>query len=82
MASLSFIEMKLKKLICASLVILAVVNAIISIFYYFRVIIAMYFRSSEREEVTVPGYFNFVLGLAALVTIIIGVYPAFISNLI
>jgi len=65
-----------------TLVILAVVNAIISIFYYFRVIIAMYFRSSEREEVTVPGYFNFVLGLAALVTIVIGVYPAFISNLI
>jgi NADH-quinone oxidoreductase subunit N len=65
-----------------TMVILAVVNAIISIFYYFRVIIAMYFRSSEREEVTVPGYFNFVLGLAALVTIVIGVYPAFISNLI
>jgi len=42
----------------------------------------MYFRNSEREEVTVPGYFNFVLGLAALVTIVIGVYPAFISNLI
>ena len=65
-----------------TLVILAVVNAIISIFYYFRVIIAMYFRSSERDEVSVPAYFSFVLGLAALVTIAIGVYPAFISNLI
>jgi NADH-quinone oxidoreductase subunit N len=65
-----------------TLVILAVVNAIISIFYYFRVIIAMYFRSSERAELIVPGYFNFVLGLAALITIIIGIYPGFISNLI
>ncbi|MGZ3750914.1 MAG: NADH-quinone oxidoreductase subunit N [Mucilaginibacter sp.] len=65
-----------------TLVILAVVNAIISIFYYFKVIIAMYFRSSERDELTVPGYFNFVLGLAALVTIIIGVCPGFIANLI
>jgi NADH-quinone oxidoreductase subunit N len=65
-----------------TLVILAVVNAIISIFYYFRVIIAMYFRSTEREEVVVPGYFNFVLGLAALITIVVGVYPGFISNLI
>jgi NADH-quinone oxidoreductase subunit N len=46
------------------------------------VIIAMYFRSSERDEVTVPGYFNFVLGLAALVTIIIGVCPGIITNLI
>jgi NADH-quinone oxidoreductase subunit N len=58
------------------------VNAIISIFYYFRVIIAMYFRSSERDEVTVPGYFSFVLGLAALITIVIGVCPGFIANLI
>jgi NADH-quinone oxidoreductase subunit N len=66
----------------STLVILAVVNAIISIFYYFRVIIAMYFRSSERAELIVPGYFNFVLGLAALITIIIGIYPGFISNLI
>jgi NADH-quinone oxidoreductase subunit N len=65
-----------------TLVILAVINAIISIFYYFRVIIAMYFRDSEREELTVPGYFNFVLGLAALITIVVGVYPGFITNLI
>lgn len=65
-----------------TMVILAVVNAIISIFYYFRVIIAMYFRSSEREELTVPGYFTFVLGLSAILTIAIGVYPGFIANLI
>jgi NADH-quinone oxidoreductase subunit N len=65
-----------------TLVLLAVVNAIISIFYYFRVIVAMYFRGGEREEVTVPAYFSFVLGISALVTVIIGVYPGFIANLI
>ncbi|MEO6852150.1 MAG: NADH-quinone oxidoreductase subunit N [Mucilaginibacter sp.] len=64
------------------LVILAVVNAIISIFYYFRVIIAMYFRNSEQAELEVPAYFNFVLGLAAVITIVIGVCPGFIANLI
>ncbi|HWD88876.1 MAG TPA: NADH-quinone oxidoreductase subunit N [Mucilaginibacter sp.] len=65
-----------------TMVILAVINAIISIFYYFRVIIAMYFRSSEREEVLVPGYFNFVLGLSALLTILIGICPGYIANLL
>jgi NADH-quinone oxidoreductase subunit N len=64
------------------LAIIAVVNAIISIFYYFRVIIAMYFRTAERAEVVVPSYYMFVLGLSALATIIIGVYPGFIANLI
>jgi len=66
----------------STMVILAVINAIISIFYYFRVIIAMYFRSSEREQLAVPGYFSFVLGLAALLTIAIGVYPGLLANLI
>jgi NADH-quinone oxidoreductase subunit N len=64
------------------LVIVAVVNAIISIFYYFRIIIAMYFRSAERAQVEVPIYYKFVLGFSAIVTIVIGVYPAFISGLI
>jgi NADH-quinone oxidoreductase subunit N len=64
------------------LVIVAVVNAIISIFYYFRIIIAMYFRSAERAQVEVPVYYKFVLGFSAIVTIVIGVYPAFISGLI
>src|SRR5476651_2402627 len=64
------------------LVIIAVINAIISIFYYFRVIIAMYFNTADRVEVVVPGYYKFVLGLSALVTIIIGIYPVLISGLI
>lgn len=64
------------------LVILAVVNAIISIFYYFRVIVAMYFRDAERAELTIPVYYKLVLGFSALVTILIGVYPDFISQLI
>lgn len=64
------------------LVVVAVINAIISIYYYFRVIVAMYFYSAEHEEVAVPAYFTFVLGFSALVTILIGVYPAFLTSLI
>lgn len=64
------------------LVILAVINAIISIFYYFRVIIAMYFRDTDREEVAIPAYYKFVLGVSALATIFIGIFPAFIAKLL
>jgi NADH-quinone oxidoreductase subunit N len=64
------------------LVVLAVINAIISIFYYFRVIVAMYFNTAETSEVQIPAYYKFVLGLSALITILIGIYPTFISNLI
>jgi NADH-quinone oxidoreductase subunit N len=64
------------------LTVLAVLNAVIGIFYYFRVIIAMYFRDTERNQLVVSGYFKFVLALSAAVTIILGVYPGFITDLI
>ncbi len=64
------------------MVILAVVNAIISIFYYFRVIVAMYFRDADRAEVTVPVYYKLVLGLSAVLTILVGIYPGLISSII
>src|SRR6202012_4733260 len=64
------------------LVILAVINAIISIFYYFRVIVAMYFNTAETNEVQIPAYYNFVLGISAVITILIGIYPSAISYLI
>lgn len=64
------------------LVVFAVLNAIIGIFYYFRVIVAMYFKPEDRKELSVPIYFKIVLGFSALVTIVLGVYPDFIAGLI
>jgi NADH-quinone oxidoreductase subunit N len=63
------------------LVVLAVLNSIIGIFFYLRVIVAMYFRSAERNQIQSSSYFNFVLGFSALITIIVGIYPGLISNL-
>jgi NADH-quinone oxidoreductase subunit N len=64
------------------LAVVAVVNAIISIFYYLRVIVAMYFRGADREQIVVPPYYVFVLGLSALATLVIGVYPHLIDSLL
>lgn len=64
------------------LVILAVVNAAMGIFYYFRVIVAMYFRPIDRDVVTVSGPYRAVFFLAALITLLLGVYPAWFTGLI
>ena len=63
------------------LIILAVINAIIGIFYYFKVIIAMYFKEAERKELTTTGYYQFVLSLSVIATIILGIYPSLITDL-
>jgi NADH-quinone oxidoreductase subunit N len=63
------------------LVILAVVNSIISIFYYFRVISAMYFKEGQSKQISLSVYYKVVLGLSLLITLILGIYPGFITNL-
>lgn len=63
------------------LVILAVINAAIGVYYYFRVIIAMYFKEAELNEVVVPGNFKVVLAVSLIATILLGVYPAIVPTL-
>jgi NADH-quinone oxidoreductase subunit N len=63
------------------LIVLAVINAIIGIFYYFKVIVAMYFKDADAKELTSTGYYKLVLSLSVIATIILGVYPSLISDL-
>ncbi|MDF3079079.1 MAG: NADH-quinone oxidoreductase subunit [Sphingobacteriaceae bacterium] len=63
------------------LVVLAVINAAVGVYYYFKVIIAMYFKEGQQSEVLVPGNFKIVLALSLLATIIIGLYPAVVPTM-
>jgi NADH-quinone oxidoreductase subunit N len=62
------------------LVVLAVINAVIGIFYYLRVVVAMYFKDSDQHAVSSTPLFSFVLAFSALVTIVLGIYPGLISD--
>lgn len=64
------------------LVVLAAINAAIGIFYYFRVIIAMYFRPLDRDQIMVSSHYQTVLWAAVVVTLLLGVYPAWVAALI
>ncbi|MCK7559567.1 NADH-quinone oxidoreductase subunit N [Chitinophaga sedimenti] len=57
------------------LVILAVLCAAISVYYYFRVITAMYFKAGTPQVAEVSGGFKAALVLAVIVVIVLGVYP-------
>ncbi|WP_149914784.1 NADH-quinone oxidoreductase subunit N [Sphingobacterium cavernae] len=66
------------------LLVLAVVNAAIGIYYYLRVVVHMYFYPSIEgdDTVAVPTSFNIVLLVTLLLTILIGVYPDCIISLL
>lgn len=66
------------------LLLLAVVNAAIGIFYYLRVVVHMYFKTSDDAGITLafPLNFKIVLVITALLTLLIGVYPECIIGLL
>ena len=57
------------------LVILAVLMAAISVYYYFRVIQAMYFKEGDAQVMEVSSGFKWVISLVAALVILLGVFP-------
>jgi NADH-quinone oxidoreductase subunit N len=66
------------------LVLIAIVNAIIGIYYYFKVIIAMYFKESPSNEVLAPAMsflYKIVLIICGVLTVQLGLFPDLIYGL-
>jgi len=63
-------------------VIAAVINSIISIGYYFKLIVAMYTKDAEEEKKATPFAFYAVAVLAIVLNLIIGLYPTLIMQLL
>jgi NADH-quinone oxidoreductase subunit N len=64
------------------LVAFAILNALVGFYYYFKVIVAMYFKDGAETELSAPIQYKVVLVISVIVTILLGVYPAVILNLI
>ncbi|MDE3144760.1 MAG: NADH-quinone oxidoreductase subunit N [Bacteroidota bacterium] len=58
------------------LVIVAVLFAAVSVYYYFRVIQAMYFKDGDAETSEINNRFKFVLVVLAVLIILIGINPS------
>lgn len=58
-----------------AIVIIAVVNSIISVGYYFKLILAMYTKESTEEKQAVPFAYTAVAVVAILLNILLGIFP-------
>jgi NADH-quinone oxidoreductase subunit N len=63
-------------------VIAAVINSIISIGYYFKLILAMYTKDATEEKQETPFAFYAVAVLAIVMNLVIGLYPTLIMQLL
>jgi NADH-quinone oxidoreductase subunit N len=64
------------------IVIVGVINSIISVGYYFKLILAMYTKEANEEKQAVPFVYYAVAVLAILLNILMGIYPSFVTNLL
>ena len=62
------------------LVIFAVLMAAVSVYYYFRVIQAMYFKEGEPKPITISPVFKYTLIALAAIIILLGVFPNLLLN--
>lgn len=64
------------------LVIVGVINSIISVGYYFKLILAMYTKEPNEEKQHTPFVYYAVAILAILLNIAIGLYPSLLTNVL
>ncbi len=64
------------------IVILAVINSIISVGYYFKLILAMYNKEPNEAAIKTPFVFYAVAVIAILLNIILGLFPSLVMNLL
>jgi NADH-quinone oxidoreductase subunit N len=62
------------------LVILGVLCAAVSVYYYFRVIQAMYFKDGEKQELETSTGFRVLLVLLAAGIVLLGIFPDLLIN--
>jgi NADH-quinone oxidoreductase subunit N len=64
------------------LLIVAILSSAVGVYYYLRVVIAMYFRQNTAEErIAVRGSDNFVIACSAGLTLLFGIVPGLIAGI-
>jgi NADH-quinone oxidoreductase subunit N len=64
------------------LLILAVLTSAVGVYYYFKVIIAMYFKKAENHEPVKMEMINtMVIAVTAIITLAIGLAPGYVAEM-
>jgi NADH-quinone oxidoreductase subunit N len=64
------------------LVIVAIISSIISVGYYFKIILAMYTKDSEQTLPKAPIIYQIVAVIALVLNIAFGLFPSFLLNIL
>jgi NADH-quinone oxidoreductase subunit N len=66
----------------AGLVFIAIIASLVGVYYYFRIIIAMYFKEGGKEKIDLQLNYGILLIIASVVTIALGLFPDYLIGLL
>ncbi len=64
------------------LVILAILTSLIGVYYYFRLIIAMFLKEPSEKDITISGSMRILIFVLIAITIGLGIFPDFVIGVI
>lgn len=64
------------------LLVIAVLMSAVGIYYYFRVVIAMYFREGSSETIRIAPFYRVILIVATILTLLLGLAPGLTQGLV
>ena len=62
-------------------IILAILMSAVGIYYYFKGIIAVYFKTGEIQKIEMSTMYQVALGITTLGTLVLGLFPNLVKNL-
>ncbi|MES2733355.1 MAG: NADH-quinone oxidoreductase subunit N [Bacteroidota bacterium] len=64
------------------LLVIAVLMSAVGIYYYFRVVIAMYMREGSTQTITIAPLYRLILIITTILTLLLGVAPGIIKGMV
>jgi NADH-quinone oxidoreductase subunit N len=65
-----------------NIAIVGVIAALIGVYYYFRIIIAMFFKEGDTEKIELSPLFKFVVFFTTFITLLLGILPGLLMDIL
>jgi len=64
-----------------TITIVGVIAALIGVYYYFRIIIAMFFKEGDTEKLELSPLFTFIIFITTFITLFLGIFPGLLMDI-
>jgi len=65
-----------------NITVIGIIAALIGVYYYFRIIVAMFFKEGDTEKLELTPLFTFVIAFTTFLTLLFGLFPGLLMDIL